>query len=110
MQARMKNPAAVIPKAMRAILALKSAAENGGVPPATLNLVHLHASQINGCSACLVFTPIHASNDSTFADRGLSHSPSFEKRPRPPWFFTATANARLSPISTTSRLPRVIPV
>jgi AhpD family alkylhydroperoxidase len=27
--------------------------ETGGVPPRTLALVHLRASQINGCSACV---------------------------------------------------------
>ena len=53
MQSRMKNPAMIIPDAMQAILALQSATEKGGVPPATLGLVHLRASQINGCSACV---------------------------------------------------------
>ena len=53
MQARMKNPAMILPDAMQAILALQSATEKGGVPSATLGLVHLRASQINGCSACV---------------------------------------------------------
>lgn len=53
MQARMKNPAAIVPNAMQAILALKSAADKGGVPALTLELAHLRASQINGCGACL---------------------------------------------------------
>ena len=52
MQARMKNPAMIIPDAMQAILALQSATEKGGVPSTTLGLVHLRASQINGCSTC----------------------------------------------------------
>ena len=52
MQARMKNPAAIIPDAMKAIQALNAATGQGGVPPATLGLVHLRASQINGCSFC----------------------------------------------------------
>ncbi len=51
--ARMKNPALIIPEAMAAIQALGAAAEKGGVPPATLALVHLRASQVNGCSACV---------------------------------------------------------
>jgi AhpD family alkylhydroperoxidase len=54
MQARMKNPAVIIPEAMQAILSLKSATESGGLPQKTLNLVHLRASQINGCSACVL--------------------------------------------------------
>ena len=45
MQARMKNP--VVPEAMQALLALAKSAEQGGVPPQTLSLVHLRASQIN---------------------------------------------------------------
>jgi AhpD family alkylhydroperoxidase len=53
MQTRMKNPAMIIPDAMQALLALQSATEKGGVPSTTLGLVHLRASQINGCSACV---------------------------------------------------------
>src|SRR5207248_6532064 len=54
MQARMKNPAMILPDAMPAIQALQSATEQGGVPSTTLGLVHLRASQLNGCSACVV--------------------------------------------------------
>ncbi|HVA22271.1 MAG TPA: carboxymuconolactone decarboxylase family protein [Candidatus Micrarchaeia archaeon] len=51
MKARMKNPAMLLPEAMPAITALPAASEKGGVPPTTLGLIHLRASQINGCSA-----------------------------------------------------------
>jgi AhpD family alkylhydroperoxidase len=53
MQARMKNPAMVLPGVMQPIQALFKAAGTGGVPAATLELVHLRASQVNGCSACV---------------------------------------------------------
>jgi AhpD family alkylhydroperoxidase len=53
MQSRMKNPAAIIPNAMQAILALKAATEKGDVPARTLELAHLRASQINGCGLCV---------------------------------------------------------
>jgi AhpD family alkylhydroperoxidase len=53
MEARMPNPAMVLPGAMSAIQQLLQAPQAGGVPPATLELVHLRASQINGCSACV---------------------------------------------------------
>jgi AhpD family alkylhydroperoxidase len=53
MQPRMKNPAAVISQARQAIVALNAAADSGGVPATTLALVHLRASQINGCGACV---------------------------------------------------------
>jgi AhpD family alkylhydroperoxidase len=52
-QPRMKNPAAVIPEATSAIQDLVKAAYKGGVSPRTLELVHLRASQINGCSFCV---------------------------------------------------------
>jgi AhpD family alkylhydroperoxidase len=53
MQARMKNPVFILPDAMKALHALKQATEQGGVPAATLGLVELRASQINGCSVCV---------------------------------------------------------
>jgi AhpD family alkylhydroperoxidase len=54
MQARMKNPAVILPGAMQAMQALKKATEGAGVPATTLNLVELRASQINGCSVCVL--------------------------------------------------------
>jgi AhpD family alkylhydroperoxidase len=59
-QARMKNPAMIIPDAMKAIQGLNAATQQGGVPPATLGLVHLRASQINGCSFCCDSGSCHA--------------------------------------------------
>lgn len=53
MQARITNPAMLMPEAMKALFALGDAAKKGGVPPRTLELVHLRASQINGCSLCV---------------------------------------------------------
>ena len=53
MQARMKNPAMVLPEAMQPIQALHKAISRGGVPQTTLDLVHLRVSQVNGCSACV---------------------------------------------------------
>jgi AhpD family alkylhydroperoxidase len=53
MQARMKNPALIIPEAMQALYALAKSAEKKGVPEKTIGLVHLRASQINGCSVCV---------------------------------------------------------
>jgi AhpD family alkylhydroperoxidase len=53
MTARMTNPAMVLPHAMEAIQGLYKAMHSGGVSQQTLELVHLRASQINGCSACV---------------------------------------------------------
>jgi AhpD family alkylhydroperoxidase len=52
MEARMKNPAMVL-GAMEPFQGLFKAIYAGGVAQATLDLVHLRASQINGCSACV---------------------------------------------------------
>jgi AhpD family alkylhydroperoxidase len=49
----MSNPAMVLPEAMKPIQALFKATKQGGVAEATLELVHLRTSQINGCSACV---------------------------------------------------------
>ncbi|MEV4435453.1 carboxymuconolactone decarboxylase family protein [Streptomyces sp. NPDC049555] len=53
MQARMQNPAVVIPEAMTPILGVLKAAKKGGVDERTLELVHLRVSQINGCGYCV---------------------------------------------------------
>lgn len=53
MQARMKHPIAVVPEALRALQGLSGAAQQGGVPTGTLELIHLRVSQINGCSVCI---------------------------------------------------------
>ena len=53
MQARMKNPALVLPETMQAINALYKAVHTAGLPKQVLDLVHLRASQINGCSPCV---------------------------------------------------------
>jgi AhpD family alkylhydroperoxidase len=53
MQPRMPNPVMVLPDALEALLALAASTKKGGVPPRTLELVHLRASQINGCSVCV---------------------------------------------------------
>ena len=53
MQARMSNPTTILPDATKGIQALLKATRQGGVPSATLELVHLRASQINGCSFCV---------------------------------------------------------
>jgi len=52
-EARMPNPAMVLPGAMPAIQALMTATAEGGVSQTTLGLCHLRASQINGCHLCV---------------------------------------------------------
>ncbi len=53
MQARIKNPALSVPGALEGLEQLGNAATTAGIPETTLYLVHLRASQINGCSVCV---------------------------------------------------------
>jgi len=64
----MKNLIGLIPDALPALLALNKASENA-LPAATRQLVHLRASQINGCSVCV---DMHA--------RELKHSKESDER------------------------------
>jgi AhpD family alkylhydroperoxidase len=51
MASRISDPASQ-PDISRGVQEIFKAVYGGGVPPQTLELVHLRASQINGCSAC----------------------------------------------------------
>ena len=52
MQARMNHPAMVVPDAMKSLQAL-GAVTRQALPEKLLEMVHLRASQINGCSVCV---------------------------------------------------------
>jgi AhpD family alkylhydroperoxidase len=49
----MKSPALTLPGALEALRALARSAEHDDLPRTTLELCHLRASQINGCSVCV---------------------------------------------------------
>jgi len=53
LQARIKNPAMTISGALEALLKLGAAAQHAGIPKTTHALMHVRASQINGCGVCL---------------------------------------------------------
>ncbi|MCL2453155.1 MAG: carboxymuconolactone decarboxylase family protein [Alphaproteobacteria bacterium] len=53
MQPRIKSPAMTLPGAFEALMTLAKSIEKCGVPRATLELMNMRASQINGCSVCL---------------------------------------------------------
>jgi AhpD family alkylhydroperoxidase len=53
MTARMTNPAFALTEATRPLMALGAAVKGAGLPPTTVELVNLRASQINGCSVCV---------------------------------------------------------
>jgi AhpD family alkylhydroperoxidase len=82
LNSRMSNPAFVIPDALEALQALSATTADHGVAPVTLELVHLRASQINGCSVCV---DLHSRNlermgetkTRIFAVGAWRHSPYF---------------------------------
>lgn len=53
MQARIKNPSLSVPGALEALQQLGACATTAEIPETTLYLMHLRASQINGCSVCV---------------------------------------------------------
>lgn len=53
MQARMSNPAKILPGAMQSMQELSRVILQGGASQKVLELVHLRTSQINGCSFCI---------------------------------------------------------
>jgi AhpD family alkylhydroperoxidase len=69
MQARIKNPASVLPGAMEGVQTLMASAFKSGVPAQVLHLVHLRTSQINGCSACVDGGIKHAKEAGVTDDR-----------------------------------------
>jgi AhpD family alkylhydroperoxidase len=69
MQARIKNPAMAVPDAMQALMALADAIRKGAVPSRTRDLMHLRASQINGCSVCVDMHARISKNDGETDER-----------------------------------------
>jgi AhpD family alkylhydroperoxidase len=53
MQPRMKNPLMILPDALQGLLAVDKSTQKADLPLVTHKLVHLRASQINGCSVCV---------------------------------------------------------
>lgn len=87
LQERMKNPVLVLPDALQAMLALGKAADQAGVPPRTIALVQLRASQINGCSVCVDLHQRHArklgdSDERLFAVAAWRDAPYFNPAER----------------------------
>jgi AhpD family alkylhydroperoxidase len=53
MHSRINNPAMIFPDAVQALQAASKATEKSGLPQKIRDIVHLRASQINGCSVCV---------------------------------------------------------
>ncbi|MCK1822823.1 carboxymuconolactone decarboxylase family protein [Streptomyces sp. XM83C] len=97
--ARMKNPAMVLPDAMKGIQTLYQAMYQGGVAPQILELVHLRASQINGCSAC-VFAGVTGAKKHGESDERLHAVAAWREAP----FFTEEERAALALTEAATRI------
>jgi AhpD family alkylhydroperoxidase len=99
-QPRMKNPAMVIAGARPAIEALSASVYEGGVPRETLQLVHLRASQINGCSFCVAGGYDHARQEDETDQRRLFAVAAWRDAP----YFTDAERAALALTEAATRL------
>jgi len=99
MQARIPNPVFLFPDAMKALLALSKSTKAAGVPARTIYLVHLRASQINGCSVC-VDMHAHELKSSGDTDERLFAVAAWRDAP----FFTDAERAALALTEATTRI------
>ncbi len=99
MQSRMRQPVMVIPEAMNALLTLGKVIRNGSVPEKTHELVHLRASQINGCSAC-VDLGIRSAKKAGETDQRLFAVSAWRETP----YFTDAERAALALAEAVTRL------
>jgi AhpD family alkylhydroperoxidase len=99
MEARMQNPAMVFPDALTAIQGLIKATRQGGVPHQILELVHLRASQINGCSVC-VYGGAHAAKQAGETDERLWSLAAWREAP----FYSDAERAALALTESVTRL------
>lgn len=99
MEARMKSPATVLPGVTEAIQGLYKAMSKGGASQQVLELVHLRASQVNGCSACVYAGVASAQHAGETAERLLA-LPAWRDTP----FFTEAERAALELTEAATRL------
>ena len=82
LESRIANPAFAVPGAMDALMSMNKAISRVGIPGRTLELMHLRASQINGCGVCAVQHPkiarkLGESDDRIFAVAAWRDAPYF---------------------------------
>ena len=106
MQSRMTNIVTVLPAVMTAMGALQKAAQETGLPEKIAQLVHLRASQINGCGYCVDLHARHLEDagetkQRIFAVAGWHDSSLFTDAERAALALTEAAtrlNDRLDPV------------
>lgn len=99
-ETRMPNAAAVIPEALEGIQKLLTAVYKGGLPRNIIELTHMRASQINGCSACIEGTVRHAHKTGAELDDRLLMVAAWRHSSR----FTAAERAALELTDEMTRL------
>jgi AhpD family alkylhydroperoxidase len=97
MEARLKNSSS--PEVVGAIQQLIKAVHAGGVDPLLLGLVHLRASQINGCSPC-VFGGVQSAKQQGETDERLHNVVTWQETP----FFTEPERAALALTEAATRI------
>ncbi|GAA0414126.1 carboxymuconolactone decarboxylase family protein [Microbispora corallina] len=97
MEARMKSSGN--PDVFAAIQQLNKAIQAGGVDPLLLELVHLRASQINGCSPC-VFAGVESAKKHGETDQRLHNVVTWRETP----FFTEGERAALALTEAATRI------
>ncbi|MEU6389632.1 carboxymuconolactone decarboxylase family protein [Streptomyces sp. NPDC046939] len=99
MQNRLKNKNTGNPDVWKAVGLLHKAIAAGGIDPKLLALVHLRASQINGCSAC-VYASVAGGKKAGDTDERLHHVAAWREAP----FFTDAERAALALAEAATRL------
>src|SRR3712207_2714930 len=99
LESRIANPAFVVTGAMDALAAMHKAITRVGIPERMLELMHLRASQINGCGVCAVQHPkiarrLGETDDRIFAVAAWRDAP----------FFTDAERAALALTEAVTRL------
>ena len=87
LEPRIANPAFAVPGAMDALTLMHEATSGVGISERTLELMHLRASQINGCGVCAVQHPkiarkLGETDDRIFAVAAWRDAPFFTEAER----------------------------
>ncbi|QVQ52187.1 carboxymuconolactone decarboxylase family protein [Spiractinospora alimapuensis] len=99
MHARMTHPLTVLPEAMTAIQQANKAVSGAGVAPDLLELIHIRASQVNGCGACVEYGVTVAQKRGETTQRLLALA-SWRETP----FFTERERAALALTEAATRM------
>src|ERR1700759_1062589 len=100
MTARMSNPASILPDSMKGIQSVIKAAYGAGVAPSVMELAHLRASQVNGCSPCVYSGAISAKKAGETDERLFAVAAWRETD-----LFSASGSAPLALAESMTRLP-----